>query len=1703
MNIPFIVLSKNNKIIQKYVKKLYEESESYRIYTEKDAITVNSIGVQDVLHFGYDASSLYADGPIGVEAGMYTKDTVEFELLDVLDVINIEETVPSMIAERFIPKTYSFTYLLSEMDVEYSNLMKKARIQEVLFKKIGDNAEVPRLVDLRVDSGDGIKDSEAIISYSDAIKDLIHKTIDTEYIQLGDDNVFDIEIESMSVSSIVFEDGFIPVDNKEAVSNQYMGSHVYGVSIFATEPIYIDNDTFTDMYLSPINKTVMLLLEDLYISREKQLAHNILITDDREVIEPDHIISNREADTIIKQFFYGIKDNYIDNIAEFREYMKAICDIDIEYLKNGYTIAGGKIYLGFDYNNMYSIFNSDAIKNILFKKMGYYDKNIDGKTYHAARYFKDQKRISQLSAYAEQLGINIDISTQRLAETYYAIRKVVAKLCIMSPDVVSGQDVPDFPIVLPNTMQIIPPSMSYAVLPLILPRLVEPYYIDTSFHMPLIIVPPTTPSYVVQPQIPNLFHQPYIPNVKYMNIMYPVFSGVVNGVSIRNLSIPRPIDRAPVCKTKKSGDSPTMTVFDADGECRKRYIATSNRTINMIEAGAMLSKMDTENMYGMDSSSIPISVPEVAALMIYETLNCVSLSTGFPMNVDFCNIIVDVEEKQDIATTGFCSGGADGGTISEVTLEPGKYLIINGVIMDESGKITGSPIVTGSEIMDIVPVTLTPFVPLNSPENINNSNSAAAIMSESLNEYLQNVRYGEERNNNPIDVTIAGFEELKNGSSDRKFMLDYIKLDIRDDVPEVYGQGGNADSLGMLAGLSAEPRMISEVIEPRVAMTTDGIGVSGSPGNILRVYDDSVSDESFMNEVPYYVFNGDENLYVKNGLLVMYESSDSGSGAMSYVYDTSSGYTVDRGTKEIQNIVGDYIEEEGIYITSPSGSQKFIRINPSLGGLSSQEFPVPDCNAMPLTTMVTKQTPFVIIPVFVRMNGPRIVNECDTADGYYVSITKELSYDLSIDIVHENETTNEDDFDGGVPEKRTVIIPKGETKSESYSIKTKDDGVYEGNETYLQKIFEIYPSDGQAVSDEFIVQEPQVRTSIIDNPVGCRMDANVTTIVREGINVYVNVSGTINKSCDGSNKINYRITLIDIPDGEYPGAARGVDYDIIMKDIDGNVVANLDEGPYNGEFSEGFSSEAFTIETYVDENYEGPEVFRLRIENLSSCDSPSAFENGDGGGGSYYDFDVTIYDVDDPDYPGGDGGGGGGGGEEPGGGDGGGGGGGGGGVYELTCTLIIQPPVPPIAGSVGNDVAIGKITKSPAEETEMILLRTIEKEGRGEYGTDYYFTKTQNTDNWIEVFLEDGLGEFEMSLVNPADFWLIADTDCETNAPVPVVVSSVDDGGDGGGGDGGDGGGGGGGPIIPNPVSPGTPVLDIEAVVSVGSVKSGCDGTPSGSSGIDGGTYENISDLNSIDPDKGTQDPGEVPGAVTMNFNLIAAKPEVDAVVDGETIPGVTMKTVTVDICAVFGCVDGSRDGVGDVLAQGYPKDEIPSGSKVVYVGPAGEFMSKCIHERVGDSSWYTITFDTLLNAVEDKTTGLPFKGDFPIITSGDSGPLHKKLKHQTITIGDISTSGAMYHYKHAGTEPEWPVVSTYGGASATSLLAGSHLIMSGAGPLPIVIHTKKDNADEYKDNLPPNANIILFMNIASLTVVLKDIKAPLSQNRTVKFKWE
>jgi hypothetical protein len=252
------------------------------------------------------------------------------------------------------------------------------------------------------------------------------------------------------------------------------------------------------------------------------------------------------------------------------------------------------------------------------------------------------------------------------------------------------------------------------------------------------------------------------------------------------------------------------------------------------------------------------------------------------------------------------------------------------------------------------------------------------------------------------------------------------------------------------------------------------------------------------------------------------------------------------------------------------------------------------------------------------------------------------------------------------------------------------------------------------------------------------------------------------------------------------------------------------------------------------------------------------------------------------------------------------------------------------------------------------------------------------------------------------------------------------------------------------------------------------------------------------------QEFGEVPGAVTMTFMLMANKLEKISYAEypadrrkadekGYTLYRMRVEPFTV--CAVFGCVDGKQDENGDILAQGLPQDEITGGANTVYVGPTADFMSITTHSRGTNSSWYRIDIEQIVKRMN------MYSGE-PISISANSADAIDQIKPGQIIITDISTPGGIMRFKHAGSDPKWPVIAGGGGSPAASITGGSHVIMSGYSPLGSTVYTNSWSASAYNNVDLKGGYIQLYVNIASIEVAVGDKPAPFSQNRLIKFQW-
>ncbi len=1756
-NIPFIIAQKNKVLIEKYTEKLIEDVEKLRIYTETDKITVISNGIEDRFYFSQDAYTLNIEGEVTLKSSTYTKETEDFSSIEPESILNLEESSFFMIEDGFLPISNTFTRILTKQDIPYSNMLSLSEFVVNVFSKIGV-FDAPEVSLLNVDNN-GIFDNNSIISYGDALDILVHREVPTGLVTIENDNILSLKSDSVGIDDVLFIDGFVPVDNDETVSVGYMDEFVYSIHIDAASPIFIKNESLKGA--APINKKQLMSMSSGYISTLDNLAHNVLITEDREDIPEDAVISNKEADSIIESFFYGINSSSIDSIAEFREYLSALCDMEDDFLDSSFMIKEGKVYLGFDYNNMNSIFNSLAIKDILFNRTGEYDKDSDGITHFSARYFKNQSDISKLSAYGEALGIEIDVSRQRLASTFDGIRRIVAKLCIMTPDILPPVDVPDYPIFDPigePILSVIPPVVKPFYMPIILPKLTAPIYI--SIPNTIIVIPPIVSPIFRSVYLPTLIVQPYYEILRTLPVMPPMMMSATlpNRIVMPIIYGPIYMDIGRPCFARRDGPIDTMVAFDADGECRERFIAVSNRTINMIDASALFSQMNISSGYGVYDTGHVATIPEMIAFMIYNTLICAASISDMPVNIDFCDkVLVEVIDEPKYIV-GFCTNDTEdeGGTTIEEKLAPGKYFVLNGVVVDEYGNVSGEHIITESEMFDVPQISLSSFSQISGTENATKSNDAADAIGTDIKNYVDPFRKSTRSVNIPIESHVVGFESIDGFSGPGKFMLDYLKLVARDDVPSGYGNGGSADPMGIWSGSDLPLAALRDIVAPDIAVVIPaGTGVSSGDASVVRVWQESEADNIDIRELPYHVLDSvDTNYFIPEGQLPILDLID---GSLSY--SPTDGLTVVAyAEKELTNSFGEPEVYKGFTV-----NDKFVVVTDNgYSGLSITALGIPICYSFPLPLLRTIRTPLIIVPLSIILHGPIVVQEGDETGEYFIAMTRTMECDVVISLELEDITTSPDDHEG-IPISELTILA-GETESDSFKIQTLVDSESEGVEYFKIKITGI--DVGLCTGIPAKVTRKEILTSIYEPP-PCYLMASPITI-KEG------------------DTGNFRVSLSkDAGVGGYPFNA---------KSEDGTAVAGLDYTTVTDMeyvIPEGSSYLDIPIETLSDsENESVEDLFILLSQTDEDCDTavsrvPVLIMDELAGGdwempnacGFYltgsvvragekatvrlilsqtkamdFVFNIKTYEdsaIDGVDYTG----------------------------IDINGTILagdteasfdiqtikgldndptkilsalvtsdscstqdesrapvtilseLNFPVPDIPLPVepgclaqlrpppfvqeGDIVNVEFVLPEALPEPLVVIANT--EDGTAIDGEDYIgltnavFTMPAGQTTLIIPI--ETINDIIYEAVEPFMLHVsLPYSDCDViNSPASILIyddaGDFDEWQDG----------------LPAPGEGSMSMEEmnqvvinmynavsgakVDMVVSAGSSTVGCEEESNMKSGIDGTNINNISDLTTIDADTLYQEPGDTPGAANMGIMMHVTK------VKNEMIDGFekrVMKNHVLSICGVFGAVDGETDINGDILSQGFTASEIPEDSTPkTYIGPAPEFATKTEYVRDDEKAYssFTMNISDMVKDAVDLTTDEPFDEGMPVRIAQNEIPLTEQINEGEIVVGNISTAGMTYHYKHAGPNAKYPVTASYGGSSSASLTTGKKVVVSSGSPLPTLLFTNADNADEHinKDGFLDTNTSFILINNDTITVVLRDVVAALSQKRTVKFLWD
>lgn len=292
---------------------------------------------------------------------------------------------------------------------------------------------------------------------------------------------------------------------------------------------------------------------------------------------------------------------------------------------------------------------------------------------------------------------------------------------------------------------------------------------------------------------------------------------------------------------------------------------------------------------------------------------------------------------------------------------------------------------------------------------------------------------------------------------------------------------------------------------------------------------------------------------------------------------------------------------------------------------------------------------------------------------------------------------------------------------------------------------------------------------------------------------------------------------------------------------------------------------------------------------------------------------------------------------------------------------------------------------------------------------------------------------------------------------------------------------------------------------------------PEITSGVDLTLVENISSLDSLDPNAPEQTDGITPGAysMTLSIGLVKYEPRVGS--SGELISSIKKGKAKLKI--IIGVIDGLQDAGGDILAQGYSQDEIPTvaGNPLLYTHPhetlldyyetrpythvtedGNGFIHKInlaavIAEQLVDV--YTgDTFNTFL----DLTNGQYQQGDVFIDTNFNIS--NSAIKAGDVRIVELKTQGVSFAYKHAGHNPEFPVIRGYYGTSEIDFESGKRLIGTMPSPIPDTFTIDEDvSTESMLQNMELDSiQIAFFVSKYTIEVYCRNVGAILSENRIV-----
>jgi hypothetical protein len=465
---------------------------------------------------------------------------------------------------------------------------------------------------------------------------------------------------------------------------------------------------------SPINKGYLESLALDYVTLLNPSFNNTVVSQTREYSE-NSVMSIGDARRHVSAFFDSLTTNSIGSITEFKRYIDGVCATDYSgFMDYTFSVEGGKIYNGFDYDSKYSILNSQALRNLLIEQTGQYTRNMPI-VYSAVLYFPDITKINELSAYAQKLGYPFDISQDTIAQVFLQLKKVVGKLCVMSPDVIPDDEDPVVPEFKASAF-FAPPSLFSSFSPWIgRSMLIKPtYFSQIDIYMSS---PPSIGSFLSGIVTSVYLNKPiYIPPVEDGTDMTIPQIGVFNqSMSIKTITSPENLNMRGAMSLFKKEDEyePYISVFATSDNCSNRYRMDSYRQINMMEVAIVASSLVAHSLtskyyFYSDSEDFVLLKSQYLTMILSDIFCKISDRIKMRMTVDI-NRLIDILDEAvggggDTSNLSTCTSNLSG-SMAVSTLNPASSRVIvtvNGQEINSEGVVSGTQSLLLTEILGTI-----------------------------------------------------------------------------------------------------------------------------------------------------------------------------------------------------------------------------------------------------------------------------------------------------------------------------------------------------------------------------------------------------------------------------------------------------------------------------------------------------------------------------------------------------------------------------------------------------------------------------------------------------------------------------------------------------------------------------------------------------------------------------------------------------------------------------------------------------------------------------------------------------------------------------------------------------------------------------------------------------------------------------------------